>query len=121
MGCHGNHVITNNQMGVLLKNIEFLLLVASLNHLKTISNAPRNSRSIKQSISLRNISKVFSHFYFTLMQGRRRLFESGTATEDRRCSSSADGTRGEMTRGGLTPLSPGGFWGPPPRKFYNSR
>ena len=43
MGCHGNHAISDNQMGVLLRNIEFLHEVASLNHLKSISNAPRNS------------------------------------------------------------------------------
>ena len=26
MGCHGNHAISNNQMGVLFKNIEFFTL-----------------------------------------------------------------------------------------------
>ena len=32
-------------------------------------------------------------------QGRRRLFESGTAIEDHRCTSSADGTRGRGREG----------------------
>ena len=26
MGCHGNHAISNNQMGVLLRNIEYFTL-----------------------------------------------------------------------------------------------
>ena len=38
-------------------------------------------------------------------QGRRRLLESGTAIEHRWCSPSADDTRGEKMKGGLTPLS----------------
>ena len=48
------------------------------------------------------------------LQGRRRLSESGTAIEHRWYSPSADGTRG----GGGTR---GGFGGPLPRKFCNSR
>ena len=59
---------------------------------------------------------VLSRTIKGLLQGRRRFFESGTAIEDRRCSSSADGTRGERTRGGLTSSRKGGL-GEHPKKI----
>ena len=44
-------------------------------------------------------------FSIYMLQGRRRLLESGTAIKHRWCPPSADGTRGERTiGGGLTPL-----------------
>ena len=54
-------------------------------------------------------------------QGRRRLFESGTAIERRRRSLSAECTSGGggRAREGVSSLSLGGFWGPPPWKFCN--
>ena len=54
-------------------------------------------------------------------QGRRRLFESGTAIEQLRFSPNAEGTSGGRRWEADSPLIRGGFGGPPPRKFCNSR
>ena len=50
-------------------------------------------------------------------QGRRRIFESGTAIERRRRSPSADGTSGGRAREGIQPplvRGGGGVGGSPP-------
>ena len=47
-----------------------------------------------------------------MQQGCRRLFESGTAIERRRCSPSAEGTSGGEQERGYVPHSLGGFLGP---------
>ena len=44
-----------------------------------------------------------------MLQGRRRLFESGTAIQRRRCSPSVKGTSGGEHERGLDPLSLGGL------------
>ena len=48
------------------------------------------------------------------IQGRRRLLESGTAIERRRCSPSAEGMSGGEHERGYGPLWFGGFGGCPP-------
>ena len=48
------------------------------------------------------------------IQGRRRLFESGTAIERGRRSPRAEGTSGGQHGRGYVPLSLGGFGGSPP-------
>ena len=48
---------------------------------------------------------------YTHVQGRRRLFESGTAIERRRRQPSAEGTSGGRAREGVRPPSFGGGGG----------
>ena len=49
-----------------------------------------------------------------IMQGRRRLFKSGTAIKRRRRSPSAEDMSGGRAREGVWPLWLGGFGGSPP-------
>ena len=65
-------------------------------HTVTLTNVQITKRYLFYTVTL-----ILTNVY----QGRRRLLESGTAIEQRRCSPNADGTRGGgSTRGGLGDL-----------------